>query len=270
MPPARRPSRAPVPAGERTDVEPNEARRRVIDDLPAIDVAVEPAHADICGRRRRIHDPARYAYAIGKTFHGLLGLIGRRLIADGRLMHVGQMREVEKIVDDELPVALHRKHVALRAPGGIVEPMEIQYRRRIGKRRIAHPDPNPAVALDDRIALDARVGRDVQLCRNRHALARRVVFEPVIAALQPIALDASERQRQAAMAAAVLERGDAPVLGAIEHDRLIEYRAGERRFAEFMSPRRHVPAIAQKHGHLLHFAQRCASRWHLSSRPQTC
>ncbi len=46
-----------------TDVEPDERRRRVVDDLPAVDIAGEAADLDERRRRRLVDDPARHPHA---------------------------------------------------------------------------------------------------------------------------------------------------------------------------------------------------------------
>jgi hypothetical protein len=52
--------------------------------------------------------------------------------------------------------------------------------------------------------------------------AARVEDHPVVAALEAITGQLASRERIAAVAAAVLQRDHRAVLGAIEHDRLVE------------------------------------------------
>ena len=89
---------------------------------------------------------------------------------------------------------------------GIVEPMEIGDRRRIGQRRIAHPDPNPVIALGDRIGLDLGAARNLLLAGNAGAAAVGAEAQAVIVALQLVADELAHGQRQMAVRAAILHR----------------------------------------------------------------
>ena len=88
-------------------------------------------------------------------------------------MHEGKMREVEQVVDHELPVRLDVQVGALGAPVRIVEPMEVGDLGRVGQRRIAHPDPDPVIAFGDRIGLHLGDARNVLLAGNARATGRR-------------------------------------------------------------------------------------------------
>src|SRR4051812_47147928 len=137
--------------------------------------------------------------------------------------------------------------VRLAAPSRIGEIVEFQDLRWIGLRRIAHPDPDQVLALDDRIAPHAEVLRDVVLSRDLDALAARLELEPVVHAADVVAFAPAVGELGAAMAAAIVERDDAAAVAAIEHDRLLEDGAGEE-FAvdQLVIPRRDVPAVLQK------------------------
>src|SRR4029077_526231 len=112
---------------------------------------------------------------------------------------------------------------------------------------IAHPDPDPIEPLDQRIGADRGIGRYLRLAGNLDAAAARVEAQPVIAAAQRVALELSERQRQVAVAAAVLERHRRAVLLAVEHHRLAQDHARQRPAPELAVPGRYVPGIAQEH-----------------------
>ena len=100
----------------RADVEPDERRRHEVDDLPAVDVAGEAADLDERRRRRLVDDPARHLHAVRRALHPHRGVLHQRHVADGGLMHEGEMREIEQVVVDELPVALGVEIVGLGAP----------------------------------------------------------------------------------------------------------------------------------------------------------
>src|SRR6185312_4432413 len=233
----------------RADIEAHESGRREIDDLPAIDrlVGAEAARPLEEGRSGVVLHPARHA-------HGSLAALGldRRAGdcrgAQGRRMDELQMRQVEEILDDEEIIPLEVQALALGAPGRIVHPMEIRDERRIGERRIAHPDPNPMIAFDDRIGAHPRLRRDRLLARHADAGAAAVIDEAVIEALDIAAFELAVRERHVAMAAAILQRGRAAILLAPEHDRLAANLAAHQLLPPNLPiPRRDIPEIAGKH-----------------------
>ena len=163
-------------------------------------------------------------------------------------MDEGEMRQVEQILDQQHVIGLELEPVAGEAPGGIVHPVEILDRRRIGQGRIAHPDPEPVIALDHGIAAHARARRDGALARHQDAGAARIVGESVIGTFERVAAQAPARQRRMAVAAAVGQGDGPPVLGAVEHHRLVEQDAAQEVHArDLVVPRRDIPAIAQEH-----------------------
>jgi hypothetical protein len=130
----------------------------------------------------------------------------------------------------------------------IVLPVAVRHRGRIGERRIAHPDPDVAVALDDRVAADSQLRADRFLAWDLDAATGIVEQQPVIHAAQAIALAPPERQRRQPVAAAVLEGNDRAVLGAIERDLVAKQRAAEDRVAgDFLVPGGDVPAVPDEH-----------------------
>ena len=222
-----------------------EARRHVLDDLPAVDVPREAAGIAVERRRRPVEDPARQAH------QALFALRGRRKLGDRRGadrggVHVREVRHVEDIVRDELVVAFHVDRIRPRErPVRMLGPPPVRDQRRIGPRRVAHPDPYPAILLEHRIRAHARLRRDSALAGDLHALSGRVEKQPVIAAAQAIAFEAPARQRQMAVAAAVFQRHGAPRLGAEENHRLIEESARERRARHLAIPGGDIPGMTQ-------------------------
>ena len=158
------------------------------------------------------------------------------------------MRDVENVVVDELIMARDRYHVGLGAgPVGMVRPPPIRDQLRIGAFRIAHPDPDPVEALDQRISVDCGIGRDLRLARDLDAAAASIEAQSVIAATQRVAFESSLRQRQVAVTTTVLERDRGAVLLAVEDDRLAEDQPRERLAGQLTVPGGDVPGIAQKH-----------------------
>ena len=158
------------------------------------------------------------------------------------------MRHIEDVVVDELIIAGDRDHVGLgTGPIGVIHPPPIRDQRRIGAFRIAHPDPDPVEALDQRIGPDRRVGRDLCLARDFDTAPAAVEAQPVIAATQRVAFEPAKGERQVAMAAAILERDRRAVLLAVKDDRLAEDHPGQRLAADLAVPGRDIPGIAQEH-----------------------
>lgn len=54
---------------------------------------------------------------------------------------IGEVRQVHEVVDNQLPVSVHRIMRAAPCPFCVVVIAVSRYFRRIGKRRIAHPYP---------------------------------------------------------------------------------------------------------------------------------
>ena len=140
--------------------------------------------------------------------------------------------------------------------------MEIGDRRRIGQRRIAHPDPNPVIALGDRIGLDLGAARNLLLAGNAGAAAVGAEAQPVIVALQLVADELAHGQRQMPVRAAIFHRHRRARFGAEEHDGLAQNGARQRLAADLGIGRGDVPVIAQEHG-----GSPCC-RYYPSARPR--
>src|SRR6185437_7457913 len=109
------------------------------------------------------------------------------------------------------------------------------------------PDPDQIVALDHGIAAHAELCRDHVLAGNLDALAAGLELHAVIHAADVVAFDPPHRQRRGAVAAAIIERDDPAAGAAIDHDRLLQNRAGEfRAVDQLVIPGRDIPAIAKE------------------------
>ena len=188
----------------------------------------ELAHRAVVGRRRHVVDVARDADA---ARHGLdlgprLGDRGRA--AERLLVHVAEVREVEQVVADQL--LRRRRSACSRAgsPSRVVAGEVVGQQRRVGLRRVAHPDEHPLVLHRQRIALHARLRRHRVGARDLDAAAGRVEQQAVVAAAHAVAFLPALRQRRQAMAAAVAQGDDLAGRGAIEQDRLAEHGAAEQ------------------------------------------
>ena len=106
MPPTRLPSGAPVPVG----VAPTSSRRNAGGAKLMIcqrsTLAVKPpALTKVGGAGASMIQRVTVTLSL-RALHLDLRLIDQRRIADRGLVHEGEMREIEQIVDDELPVGL--------------------------------------------------------------------------------------------------------------------------------------------------------------------
>ena len=211
--------------------------------------AVVAHHLLVERRRRRAHVPALDAEAVVQPLdRGRLGLERVLLRSAQRLgVHEGEVREVRQVVHDQQVVRVVVQVARMPAPARVAQVREVEDLRRVRFRRIAHPDPDQAVAFDHRIAAHAELGRNVVLPGNLHALARRVEFQPVVHAAHAVALDAAVGEQRAAMAAAVVERHRLAGIALVQHDRLVEDGAREQLAVDqLVVPGRDVPAVHEE------------------------
>ena len=120
-------------------------------------------------------------------------------------------------------------------------------------RFAAHPDPQPAVAFDQRISPDPRRGRDAGLARHLDAGSRGVELKSVIAALYPVLDDAAHRKRQRSVATAIFQRRRPACRASIENHGFAEKDPAQRAVAELFRKRRRVPRVSKIHACLAAF-----------------
>ena len=104
MPPTRLPCGAPVPVGW----QPTSSRRKAGGTKSMIcqrsTLPVKPPPCTKVGGAGCVDDPARDHDIVGRARDLDRRIIGESRIADRGLVNEGEMREIEQIVDDELPV----------------------------------------------------------------------------------------------------------------------------------------------------------------------
>jgi len=83
-----------------------EQPRYEVDLLPPVDLAGKGVPGLIMRRRLRVRNPAAHVHAVSglRRFHLRAG-VRVRIAADGSLVNVAEMREVEEIIVEHLPVA---------------------------------------------------------------------------------------------------------------------------------------------------------------------
>ena len=213
--------------------------------------------------RRVVGEPALHAQAAlvrqhARPFVGPL----RHVEAQRLLVREGQMRKVEQIVVDQQVMRGVVEMTGFQPVARIVERQRRRDRRRVGRGRLAHPDPHPGAAHGDGIAAHAGALRDELLAGDLDAAPVGRELQPVIHAAQVVALEPAHRERRETVAATILERRQPAVGGAVKRDRLIDDGTrvdGARR--ELGQPAGDVPGIADPHGFLRAvFARRIAPR----------
>ena len=197
--------------------------------------------------RRRLDavHPARHGHglvAMGDVERGF----GDVVIADAGAVHEGLVGQVHQIVDHQPVVALHMNGLAVAGPGRIVVPVHVGHQRRVGQRRIAHPQPDEAMPLDHGIGAHAGRGVDGVLRGHVGAAALRIEFQPVIAADDVVAVEPSLGQRHQPVPAGVLQRAHLSVGLAVHHDMLAADRARKQRVLEIDIPGGGVPGIERE------------------------
>ena len=169
-------------------------------------------------------------------------------VAERRLVHPGDVAGVQKVVGDEQVVAGERHRVApVDAPGRVVIVLDHEDPGRVGKRGIAHPDPDKPVAAFDRVGVDVGAGRDAVLSRNAHAGAFAVKGQPMISAFDVVALDAPFRQGQLAVRAGVQKCDRGTRFGPVDNDLFAQDHDLLRLAGDLVVPGSDVPGVAKIH-----------------------
>ena len=163
-------------------------------------------------------------------------------------MDIGEVREVEQIVEHQPIAALDQRLAGDRVPVGVGDMLVVaRHQVRIGLARIAHPDEHPAVALDHGIGLHPGPARHLLLAGHVGADAVAAEHQAVIAALDLVADQPAFGKRQVAVRAAVLQRDRGAVEPAEQHDVVVEQHAAERRPADILRPGRDIPVVPEQH-----------------------
>src|SRR5262245_3209442 len=111
------------------------------------------------------------------------------------------------------------------------------------------PDPDEALPFDGRKGRYASRARFLGAAQRRHQAANAfaVVLPAMIAAGEPVAVDATQRERHVAVRAAVEEGADSARSAAEKDERSIEDRDCERFALQALGAAADIPAVAQAH-----------------------
>ena len=170
-------------------------------------------------------------------------------VADGFLVHVGFVREVEQVVVDEAEVGLDVMIALARRPAGPAHPVHVGNEFFVGEIGRAKPYPDEAMALGDGEGRDLAAARRRVLSRRVRAGARGVEAQAVVAALHVVIDEIARRQRHETVRAAILHGDDATRRRAPENHGLVEEGARENLALDVFREGRDIPAVPDPHGH---------------------
>ena len=178
------------------------------------------------------------------------GRIRNGTVANGLGVDEGLVAKIEQVIDEEAVVSVHMVIAFGDRPLGIVHPVKIGNCRGIGALWVAHPDPHEGISLVHRIDPHPRLGGDRVLARDVDTFARRIEPHAMVAALDDVAVERAERQRDVAMRTAILHRDHPARDGAVEHHPVTQQAALEQAARHFRRIRHDVPTVGHEHrGH---------------------
>ena len=207
-----------------------------------------PGLLQLPGPERRRLDalhPARHRHRL-LAMGDVEGRLGDRIVADAGAVHKRLVRQVHQIVDDEAVVAFDVNGLAVAGPGRIVIPVHVRHQRGIGKRGIAHPEPDEAMPLDHRIGAHASGRVDGLLRGHEGAATLRIVFQAVIAADHGVAVEPPPGERHQAVPAGIFQRCNLAIGLPVHHDMLAADRARQQRMLDLGVPASGVPRVHGK------------------------
>ena len=215
--------------------------------LPAIEVGCFSAEFGVSAGGGHVDHLARHPH--GVAFAAILhhGVLRDRCVADRRRMEVGDVRQLEQIVDDQQVVGLDVEMNLGDPPIGVAETRKIDDQVVVRVFDIAHPHIDEAVALDDGVRLHRQIRRPPRLAGDLDAIAAAVVRETVVAAFDGVADDVALRQGQPPVGAAVFQCDRGAVALSVQDDVFVQHRDRQRVGAEFIAPCRDVPMVSQEH-----------------------
>ena len=125
----------------------------------------------------------------------------------------------------------------------------------MGKEGVANPNPDEAMAFDDRINPDRCILVDTLLPRHPHALAAFVKFQSMVTAHQMVAFQISSGKREEAVGTTIFEGRELARDLAIKNDWFPADSACQRSTLNFVIPGCGVPVISEEQERLLSLFQ---------------
>ena len=156
---ARRSVSRHPPAAPGAVVDEKIAGRVVLGKLPAVENSLMRTELRISPRCRNAVHVARHAHRATAAAELDLRILSDRSVADGGVVNIGDVREIEQIVEYEEIVATNMQTHFGAAPIRIGEAREADRARWVRQRRIPDPDGDELIALDDGVGFDADVAR---------------------------------------------------------------------------------------------------------------
>ena len=192
-------------------------------------VAIDHVVAEPVGEERRLPVALDLADGLHVTVSVHLALLQLHRdpavggVADVAVVQRVEMRDVEQILDQQQVVGGHLHGAGADRFMAVVGDLGGARRLRVmPSLRIARPDPDHAVLLDDREGPELRLRGDraVRMRGDRHAGSARVVAQAVIGAFESAVVEhPALGERHALVRAAVVEGADRAVPRAPEQDR---------------------------------------------------
>ena len=213
--------------------------------MPAVHVAGESAEPFEKPNRFRVAYPAPGQDRLAFGLHVYGDVFGCGVAQRGGV-DKADVRRINQVFGHVQIVRFQMQRVAVvDLPGGVGEFGHVEHFGRVGAGRVAHPDPDDAVAF-----LDIGGFGQVGLARHPHAGARTVEGQPVIAALHVVAHALALGQRQQAVRAAILKCDNAAVGFAVHDDVVTKDGKAAQVVVDLGRPRGHVPGISNEFRHV--------------------
>jgi hypothetical protein len=164
------------------------------------------------------------------------------------------MSQIHEIVHDK-KVASIDLHMAVDfgIPSGIAKRGKLWHLRSIGRRWVSHPNPYQIGTFYGREVLNVQCARNCAVAIGiLDATTRAIEPKAMINALDVIADQFSEAQRNNAMRTAIPQCGNRTIRLSVQHDSFIKKSTREQFVLNFIAPRRSVPSVPDEtHFYLL-------------------
>ncbi len=192
-------------SGRRADFQMHAGRRVPVHVEPVVGDHVRRIDPRRVGRRLHPGHPPVRAERVAFADHLMLAGEDHARSRERTGVHELDVAEVHQVVGAVLVAGLHQ-HIAVQgaAVGALGQHGEVGDQGRIGRCRVAAPEPDDAVALVQRPGPDRGPGGDPVIKGVAHADTRTVEDQPVVAAGDRVAISPAAAQGCKAMRAAIV------------------------------------------------------------------